>query len=151
VSRVIGLVFLGLTLLACSQQPAPRIDEIILEDEAVNPILTPVTPFSRVLPAGTRSITFTVTTQDPSVVKADTSNKSFSGMSLTATSTNNNRTHSFTVFLQTDKPYSFHIKAAPKNNTSQPYLVTRKVNYRVLRPYNPPLSAPLHTLVAQMG
>jgi hypothetical protein len=133
------LIFIALLgLSACSQQTAPSVAEVVLEDEAVNPILTPPTPGSRLRALGTRSITFTVTTQDPSIVKADTSNKVFSSMSLTATSTNNNTTHSFTVPLQTDTPYSFYIKAAPKTNSSQPYGVTRKVNYRVLCDYNPP-------------
>lgn len=126
-----------LGLSACSQQAAPSVTEVVLEETAVNPILTPAIPSSRLLVLGTKSVTFTVTTQDPSVVRADTSNKSFSSMSLTATSTDN-KTHSFTIALQTDKPYSFYIKAAPKNNLSQPYSITRKVNYRVLRDYNPP-------------
>jgi hypothetical protein len=135
--RFILLISLALTFIACSQQSVPVVDGEVLEETAVNPVLTPATPSSRLLAPGSRSITFTVTTQDPSVVKSDSSNKTFSAMNLTATSTNNNRTHNFRVSLQANKPYTFYIKAAPKNNPSSPYALTRKVNYRVTTPYEP--------------
>jgi hypothetical protein len=132
------ILCLPFVVTACSQQlTLDPVGEEVLEETAVRTPLSAVTPSSRLLAAGTKSVTFTVTTQDPSIVKADTSNKSFSSMTKIATSTNNNRTHSFTFSLQTNKPYSFYIKAAPTNNLSKPYSVTRRVNYRVVTAYRP--------------
>ncbi|GIW33441.1 MAG: hypothetical protein KatS3mg072_0774 [Meiothermus sp.] len=135
-----GLLAAGFMLgTAACKAPNPEAPPIAPEPltEPADPRLSPITPFSRLLPAGANSITFSVTTQEPALVRADTSDKPFAEMSLSA-SYSDGLTHRFTVALQPDQPHRFFVKAAPRSNPTQPYALTRQVNYRVLQPYNPP-------------
>lgn len=124
-----------LVVVACSgQEQTLDTTEVILEETATSTVLSAVSPGSRLLAPGTTSVTMTVTTGEAAVVKADTSNKTFATMTYRASSSNGT-THTLTVPVQANQPYSFFVKAAPKANSSQPYAITRRVNYRVITPY----------------
>jgi uncharacterized protein YcfL len=133
-----SVVLACLLFVACSGQEEVQVSdaEITLEETATSTAIPSVSPGSRLLAPGTKSVTITVTTGEPALVKVDTSNVVFSAMKYTARSSNGT-THTLTVPLQTNQPYSFYVKAAPKSNPAQPYTVTRKVNYRVLTTYLP--------------
>ncbi|MEM8531469.1 MAG: putative glycoside hydrolase [Chloroflexota bacterium] len=143
-SRIVchtGTLFLILSLVCviamATQLQAAATDATTSSTSSVlSEQLSEAMPPSQLLPVGTETIEFSVTTNEPAIVKADIDDTSFADMQYTL-STDNQKTHTLSIPAEVDTPYPFVIKAASIDTPDTPWDVTRTVNYRVMRQYNP--------------
>ncbi len=115
-------------------KPNPIVSEPVVLPPGVDFLARPA---SRALPPGTTTVLLTVKTREAADVRLDTADSAFPQMTVKATSAADN-TYTFTLPLEVDRPYTFYVKAAPSATPNAAWPGVQKVNYRVLRDYNPP-------------
>lgn len=93
-----------------------------------------IIPGSQLLPAGTDNLSFVVNTLEDAICRCDTTQNDFANMAFQMESTDQ-RTHSFAMPGQEDYPYQVYVQCGSPNQ--EPWSIIRKVNYRILRPFNP--------------
>jgi Hypothetical glycosyl hydrolase family 15 len=95
-------------------------------------------PGSRLLDIGATATVVTLLTAQPSEVRADTSDKPFSEMTLKLEASSSGKTHTLTAKLEGSQPLTLYFRAAPQGKPDQPYATLRRANYRAATAYNPP-------------
>ena len=89
-----------------------------------------------VLPASTQSVPFSVSTTVPAACRCDTVNLPFNEMGFMMEGQGTTH-HQMTLYPKTDHPYAWTIRCAPDSASDNPWPVSRTLNMRRLRDYNP--------------